>query len=278
MILYAACLNPLLTTLDTRLEGINITNKRRSTTAIAYADDVTIILRKPEEIAVVTSILNDYMKASGAIINVNKSQALALGTWPKSRPILNIRYDNIKIIGFHMSANTKTSALMSWTTLSTHIKLQAQENYHRALKLGSRIQYVNEILLASVWYKAQIFPPPTDIVKQINAAISYFIWKGSIFKVPLSTLQKPKREGGRALINVMAKCMTLFVMRMEKQCTKKGTLTAEWIRTWTRKSRPVNPPDITHTPKKLNYILRYILEMAYIMPQRPNEKESSYKK
>ena len=66
------------------------------------------------------------------------------------------------------------------------------------------------------------FPPPTDSVRQMNTAISWFIWKGAIFKVPLSTLKLTKEAGGRALIHIMAKCMTLFILRMEKQGQKKS--------------------------------------------------------
>ena len=106
-------------------------------------------------------------------------------------------------------------------------RAQAAENYHRALNLESRITYVNETLLATAWYTTQILPPPTKCVRQINASLSYFIWKGAIFKVPLSTLQKPKDSGGRALIHIMAKCMTLFILRMERQKQQADTFTTD---------------------------------------------------
>jgi len=117
------------------------------------------VLRKHEEIDEVRGILNDYMNASGANINEYKSCALALGTWPKSAPIMNIRYtDNIKILRFQMNDNCQHSAEVSWTTLTSKIRAQAMENYHRALNLTSRIHFVNAVLLATAWYKAQISP------------------------------------------------------------------------------------------------------------------------
>jgi len=131
MMLFAACINPLLITLDKRLQGVKVSHPSTKTTAKAYADDITIVLRH-EEIDEVRGILNDYMNASGANINEYKSCALALGTWPKSAPIMNIRYtENIKILGFQMNDNCQHSAEMSWTTPTSKIRAQSMENYHR---------------------------------------------------------------------------------------------------------------------------------------------------
>jgi hypothetical protein len=108
-----------------------------------------------------------------------------------------------------------------------------------------RVEFaVNEVILTTAWYMTQILPPPPDCVRQINAALSYFIWKGAIFKVPLSTLQQPKDAGGRALIHIMAKCMTLFILRMERQGQQADTFTADWLKKWHLHGRTPNPPDI----------------------------------
>jgi len=69
-------------------------------------------------------------------------------------------------------------------------------------------------------------PAPNDIVRQLNTTISWFIWKGEIFRVPLSFLQRPK-NGRMGLINIVAKCLTLFMFRLEGQGIRKGTFTAE---------------------------------------------------
>jgi len=147
MLLFATCINPLLTTLDKWLKGIKVNHNSHKTTAIAYADDVTIVIRHPEEIDIIREILHNYMKATGANIKETKSSALALGSWPHAVPIMNIRYvDNIKLLGFQMATNSNKSAKMSWMKLTAKIRSQALENYHRALDLASKIRYVNEVL------------------------------------------------------------------------------------------------------------------------------------
>jgi hypothetical protein len=81
--------------------------------------------------------------------------------------------------------------------------------------------------MTKAWYIAQIFPPPDDCVKQLNTTISWFIWKGDIFRVPLSTLQRRKEAGGWGLINLQTKGLALFIHRMRTQGQQTGTITAE---------------------------------------------------
>jgi len=196
ILLFVLCINPLLINLDKKLKCVYIRHNSARTTAIAYADDITIIVTKPEEVDTIKDTLHDYMQATGAHINVNKSHAIALGSWKKLTPMMDINYqDDIILLGFHMAKNIKQSTNKSWAMLTTKIRAQAQKDYHRALNLEHRIRYVNDYLLARVWYATQIFPPPTDQARQINTAISWFLWKGAIFRLPLSTLQRPKEYG-----------------------------------------------------------------------------------
>ena len=100
MVLFALCINRLLINLDKKLKGINIRHNSTKTTAIAYADDITIIFTQPEEIAIIKETLHDYMQATGACISTNKSRAVALGSWNKLMPIMDINYhDDITLLG-----------------------------------------------------------------------------------------------------------------------------------------------------------------------------------
>ena len=107
-------MNPLLINLDKKLNGIYIRHNSTKTTAIAYADDITIIVTQPEEIDTIKETLHDYMHATGARINVNKSRAIALGSWNKSTPIIDIKYhDDITLLSFHMMKNIQESETKS---------------------------------------------------------------------------------------------------------------------------------------------------------------------
>jgi len=76
------------------------------------------------------------------------------------------------------------------------LRAAAQDMYFRDLSMERRIRFVHDYFLAKIWCVTQTFPPPPDCIRQINTTISWFIWRGEIFRVPLSTLQRGKTEGG----------------------------------------------------------------------------------
>jgi len=77
------------------------------------------------------------------------------------------------------------------------------------------------LLLAKIWHIAQIFPISKEHVRQLATAIVWFIWKGTIFRVPISTLQRRREDGGLELLDIEAKCRALFLTKMRDQEAKE---------------------------------------------------------
>ena len=98
--------------------------------------------------------------------------------------------------------------------------------------------------MARAWYVSQIYPPPDVCVHQLNTTISWFVWKGDIFHVPLSTLCRSKEEGGLDLTNVPAKCHALLLYRMRQQVMMQGTIMSAWMRTWGLNVKGISLPKI----------------------------------
>jgi hypothetical protein len=69
---------------DPKLTGVYIGRRGRKTAVIAYADDVTIVVSKPEDIPFVRETLKTYQEATGAKINIQIRRPLlwAPGTKP----------------------------------------------------------------------------------------------------------------------------------------------------------------------------------------------------
>ena len=76
----------------------------------------------------------------------------------------------------------------------------------QGFEFRQRIQYIHNYLVERLWYLAQIYPPPNtpthpstpdECVRQLNTSISWYVWRGEIFRVPLSTLkgEKLKEDG-----------------------------------------------------------------------------------
>jgi hypothetical protein len=93
------CLNPLLVSIHQQLQGLRI-NKQEKTTAVAYADDVTVFITTPAEIPKLQEIIHCYEETTGARVNIHKSRAVAIGKWNRAHTIMNIPYkDKISILG-----------------------------------------------------------------------------------------------------------------------------------------------------------------------------------
>jgi hypothetical protein len=101
-------------------------------------------------------------------------------------------------------------------------------------------------------------------VRQLNTTINWYIWKGEIFRVPLTTLTKNKKDGGWNLINIEAKSRALFFRRMRIQGKEEQSLTADWIKLWGVNETSENPPPRSKIPKTLNYLRIIQTDSAYI--------------
>ena len=156
MILFVLCLNPLLCHLDERLQGLCVHGSQRKTTVIAYADDVSILVTSQEDVRIIRDAIDCYEKATGTILNVAKSNAMAVGTWETACDITGIPYsEEIKVLGIHMRNTVKQSVLASWTRLTTMVRIQTRRAYSRDLNIAQRIMYTRVYMLAKLWYTAQ---------------------------------------------------------------------------------------------------------------------------
>jgi hypothetical protein len=234
------------------LTGITIGKRNNKITSIAYADDITIIITSPLDIPAVQTALNIYEKATGARINIGKSKIMAMGKWDTSINIFNIPYyAEMKILGINFISTTEQTVDVNWSIMSDRIKVQAQNAYIRNLTIDKRIQYIHNYLLARVWYTEQVLPLTEEYRRQIETATSWYLWRGSVFRVPLSTLQRRKSKGGWSFVNINVKCRTLLYNRLTFQSQTEESLTADWLRQWDIKLMRTNRPHIKRIPQYL---------------------------
>jgi exonuclease III len=182
MALYTLCLQPFLNLLEQRLSGVHIGRRNRPVSVVAYADDVTIFITSISEFQVVEDAIRLFEKASGALVNPTKSQALPTGRWPTSDTVFGIEYRPcVRILGVKFRSTIHRSVIDTWTYLTERVRTLAREAYSRVLCLAHRIQYAHTYLLAKIWYVAQIFPAPSLTIQHITSAVTYFLWRGAIF-------------------------------------------------------------------------------------------------
>jgi exonuclease III len=242
MMLYAHVLDPLLCALNSRLQGIRL-GGRAHPAAIAYADDVTIFLTSPTEIPILTELITVYEQATGAQINPGKSKLLGLGTWDPRTPIMDFQYcDSLRLLGTTIAPTTKLSGELSWKRATAAVKAKASRDYARCLSFDKRVSFIHEQLYAHIWFLAQTFPPPAGKLRELQMTSSRFLWEGEIFRLPLSTICRPKRAGGWDLVHVAAKCRSLFHLRTSHCRSRPMAFTNTWMAEWCIGETDVNPP------------------------------------
>ena len=134
MQLFALCMNSLLCLLDERLTGIQLRRRSKKTTVVAYADDVTIFVTSPADIQPIQEAIRCYQPAPGARLNIEKSIAMAIGSWGTSTDVMGIPYHTtIKILGVRMHTIVSQSANNSRSAVTGRIHAQARDAYSRDL-------------------------------------------------------------------------------------------------------------------------------------------------
>ena len=122
---------------------------------------------------------------------------MALGGWTAPVTDLGIAFhDRIKVLGVTFGPTIAHTMKYSWAGVINAVRAQARTTYTRSLCFAQRVRYVQGCLLAKIWYMAQIVPLTNVHAQQITTIYTWYLWQGAIFRVPVTTLHRPKEEGG----------------------------------------------------------------------------------
>ena len=254
-------------------------NQELHTSVIAYADDVTIFVTSIADFPIIEEAIRLFERASGAGLNPRKSKAMAVGGWCTKETVLGIDYHTyVTILGITFWGTIAQTINDSWARLSKKVRLQAKQAYTRDQCITHRIRYVHGFLLFKLWYTAQVLPAVRPYTQQLSTAITWCIWRGAVFIVPVSTLQKPKKDGGWGLLDLEAQCRALLLCRMYVQSKEEGTMTAAWMESSGLAEGQQNPPNANRTLKHFVYLYTYTTDMAYIKSPEQNESLRAFRK
>jgi hypothetical protein len=122
----------------------------------------------------------------------------------------------------------------AWSSIVIHTRLSLFSAFLRDLNLLKRFHCVNIFQLLQLCYQTQILRIVNEELRHIYSATACFIWIGSVFRVPSSTVYLEQQEEGLGLIDVKAKCITFFLNQCIGLLQGGATLTREWIELWNR--------------------------------------------
>jgi hypothetical protein len=159
----------------------------------------------PEAFRAIQEAIRTYERATGACLNPRKSKALAVGAWTERPTLLGIDlHKRFEILGVEFGPTVALSIRDSWSRVTSAVRAQARRAYARhVLGKGSAIR-------AAVPFRKEMvccpgMPSPQVQAQQLTTICSWYLWQGATFRVPMTTLHRPKHEGGWGLPHVAIK-------------------------------------------------------------------------
>lgn len=92
------------------IAGIRCGNEKHNVCVVTYADELTLLFTDQQDINVTLQFIRTYEVAGGAGLKIQKSKAVAVGSWGTSISGTNFSYyQDIAILGFRFGQTVDES-------------------------------------------------------------------------------------------------------------------------------------------------------------------------
>ena len=192
---------------DPILKGIRIPGKKGDVRISQYADDTTLFLLDPHSLKRALEIINIYEKATGALLNFDKTSAMLIGNRFKHKfdPTefhLNwVNNTGIKILGITFFNDYFHTQNFNWTNQINKLTSTLDAWKSRTLSHRGKATVVNNLALSKIWYLGSIVEPRKKALKAIKSSIFKFLWNEKMEQVSRDTVFLPLNKGGLGVIN-----------------------------------------------------------------------------
>ena len=173
--LYILAINPLLKRIknDKRLSGVKTCSGGR-VVVMAYADDVTIIIKNQKELDIVNEHLKLYEEISGSKLNHDKTEGVWFGR-RETRPNVNLNYtESMKVLGVKFCNGD--SYEKNWEEKDLEIKKELEKWENKSGCYKTRILIIKSFVVSKLLFLATIFPPKDKTLTKMNKTLVNFIW------------------------------------------------------------------------------------------------------
>jgi len=178
----------------------------------------------------------------------------------------------------HLLGTIEQTVKDSWARLIGKVRAQANRAFTLGRCLATRMGHVNTFFLSKIWYTAQNLPAPNKYTQQLTTAIRWYIWRGTFFRVSVSTLRRPKPNGrmGDAgyWVEVYGASPIPYVPARPTERNGDWRMVTDLEPT----GRQANPPHATKFPTKLAYRYVYAVNMAYITPSEQDKASRCFRR
>lgn len=220
-LLYVIAAEPLnLIMKQSNLKGISIKGSDVTSLLYQHADDTTLTLADEESVTKTFELLDVYCKASGARVNVEKSEVLSINNKPESLEKLQlpliIKHGTIEILGVTLGSDKTECENNNWKkkieNMSNVLHLWKQRN----LSLRGKAVVINTLLLSKFWYIMNVQPVPGWVERDLKKYCLEFLWSNKPSQIKYTTIIGKEMEGGLNIPDIRQRCYAFRLKWLNK--------------------------------------------------------------
>ena len=211
---------------------MNIRGKKENLKLSQYADDTSFISSDFEGIPPLFDKFSKYKKATRCTPNAHKTKGLLIQTSTVARicqkyPITWCSNKFIWILGVHFNNDYEHTKYFNIRQCIRQMEECGKTQSQRNLSLKGKAIVINPLILSKLWFIANVFPIPKDLVPQVNKIIFRYLWKGSAVEpIAQETLYLPRDRGGLGILVPLIKGPSTQNSILNSTWKKKTTTTS----------------------------------------------------
>jgi hypothetical protein len=205
-VLYVLTAEPMRNNIVTNNSINGYLVEDRHTLLFQHADDTTAFVSDENSVKLIFDVFNQYGKASGSKVNLEKSEIFCLGNEvPFHNFDFNLNFgdpSHTKILGLFIGNDSMKCEYENWRHVVDKSKTILNLWRTRSLSVKGKVLVVNSLIISKFIYILNVSHLPNWVTAEMRSAIVNFIWSGKKPKIKYSVLISPINLGGLGLIDL----------------------------------------------------------------------------
>lgn len=180
--------------------------------AVAYADDVSVVVSSGEEARFVETQIRDYSEASGSLVNWDKSEVFWMGKEGEEFPLPDgfpEPQQEIRILGIHFGPGDYPKRNWERRLEGASRKVTAWKGWK--LTLRERVSLIKTYLVPEFLYVIYACLLPASLHSRVSSLFFLLLWGNRLNLVKREVTFLRRRLGGLDMIHPVVFFTTMFV-------------------------------------------------------------------
>jgi len=212
-----------------------------------FMDDVNIFSTRRSDLQRIDEIFHRYERLSCTLLSRSrKTKIMGLGDWKDEDRwelpwVESVR--DMRVLGLQLATSMRQTCHLTWEKAVRNVRTLVQQWItRRGISLAGKVRILSKVILAKLWYVAQMLPIQQQVVDQIHQSISFFLFNDKVERISLEQLYAAKEVGGLGLVNVQAKCQALLARTGYMMVQEGNKHVRYWMAVRLREHLPVAGP------------------------------------